>query len=417
MSIKTQVGFFSMPTGVAGTTLAITGVGFQPKIVFFMMQGLTASVDGTSNTADCHLGFGVAISTSDRRLYAQFCKDNTNPTQTASGHRADGCIGVIANNTPTWDGWMDLSSFDSDGFTIKVGQQLTSGNAYKVFYLAIGGTELTGIKSGTFTKNTAAGNQSVTGAGFVPDALIVFGGHPLLVNALPDIQKGGVFGLGFGTSMGTTQQALVAGSNIDNTSPSVCRRVGDLGILGAEWGTTLSTLVQVFTLKSMDADGFTVNFPSTGLGIVYDYIALKGGVYSVVETTVTTDTTTSQNAGGFIPVGGLNICAQQTSDSTALASSELLSVGAFDSGLDQMSVCAAAVNNQVASSVVLGIAYASFVNLVKPSNSFEQRTKVSQIDPSGFFSFINQTAPLGTNISWTLLFGAEWNEAGSFTLA
>ena len=417
MSLRTKVGNFQLPTGAAGTTLAITGVGFQPTIVFFMWNGQTVGIDATSNAQDARLGFGVAISTTDRRCYTTYSQHAANPSATATGHRADSCIGVIKDATPTWDGWMDLSSLDSDGFTIKVGQQLASGTQYRIQYLALGSIEQT-VKTGSFTKNSTAGQQSVTGIGFRPEAIILLGGHPLLTAAEPDIQLGAVFGMGLGaqkTGSQTVQQAGMSGSAKTGQATTSCKRVGELGMLGGEWTSAINTLALITTLVSLDADGFTLNYGSPGTAIVMDYIVLKGGNYNIVETQAVLDTTTSQNAGGFIECGGLHICAQQTSDATTVANSSLLALGCNDTQINQQSVCAADVNAQTGTSIVLGLSVSDFINLVKPTNAFEQRTNITSFDPVGAFAFINQSAPAGTNLTWSLLFGAEWNETGAFT--
>lgn len=120
----------------------------------------------------------------------------------------------------------------------------------------------TGFKAGTFTRDlsTASGNQSITGVGFKPRAMVVFGA----VDA------------GVRMALGVTD-----GSN------SYC--IYDLGNTAAgQWGVKSSGSVLLFfdnvaddysgALSSMDSDGFTIAWTKTGSPtgtVTMFYLALR----------------------------------------------------------------------------------------------------------------------------------------------
>src|SRR3972149_9729964 len=61
----------------------------------------------------------------------------------------------------TLDGILDFSSMDADGFTVIYDDQFTQ--AYRISYLALGGTDLTNVYIGSQQQPASTGNYSVTG--------------------------------------------------------------------------------------------------------------------------------------------------------------------------------------------------------------------------------------------------------------
>jgi hypothetical protein len=115
-------------------TKAETGVGFTPKALLFGSVGKTA---GTSVASDLiNLMFGSTAGTSQRA--AVELVDNANAV--ARLDRAK--VLVHTNDSGTTKGEADLSSFDSDGFTLNWTN--TDGTARESFYMAFGDTASAG---------------------------------------------------------------------------------------------------------------------------------------------------------------------------------------------------------------------------------------------------------------------------------
>src|SRR3954447_23935804 len=112
-----------------GSSQAVTGVGFQPKVLF---------IKGGSNV--------MQVGTVDM---------GSTKMQNVTG------------STPATG---KLSSYDADGFTVASGATVNaSGTTYH--YLALGGTS--DIATGTYAGN-AAGPRAITGVGFSPNLLMTW---------------------------------------------------------------------------------------------------------------------------------------------------------------------------------------------------------------------------------------------------
>lgn len=123
-------------TGDGGTTKAITGVGFLPKVVIIF------ATLGTGDAAAC------LWKTSDM-------------TTGATGGTANfGENGLLTTG--------QIDSLDSDGFTVRDQKNL---NTTVYYYIALAGTDTV---TGTYTGN-ATDNRAITGVGFQPEWMSIGG--------------------------------------------------------------------------------------------------------------------------------------------------------------------------------------------------------------------------------------------------
>lgn len=118
MALNVKIGSFAQPSSTGNQ--AVTGVGFKPKLVIFMMNQLTA--DGDTTNAKWGIGFGVSATD---RYYMAGCAKNAR-TGSDSGDRQDntrviGCVTSVAGGAgfdPTTDCEADFVTMDNDGFTV-----------------------------------------------------------------------------------------------------------------------------------------------------------------------------------------------------------------------------------------------------------------------------------------------------------
>lgn len=267
MGLFAKAGVFAIDTSTGNQ--AITGVGFQPKIVFFLPTN--ATVDGVS--AHAHWGFGVGISSSDRRCMTVTDEDAQGTTDTARETHTSHCIihNVSGSTTPEYEA--DFVSLDADGFTINV--TTAPGTGKRVGYLALGGTDLTNVATGDFKGDNAVGDQAIAGVGFQPDALIFFTiAHPTAAET-----SGNDFPGSIGWALSPTKRGYSAAACKHNQATSNTARQQDTdACIFVPSGT--GSQLGLADLASMDADGFTVDW-SDAIDSYIHYIALKGGQYDI----------------------------------------------------------------------------------------------------------------------------------------
>src|SRR5215471_1213916 len=164
-----RVGTFTKSTNTSvPNDQAVTGVGFQPKVLLLFLLPQTA----TGNSSDQAFGMGMCGSAADVQASAQWSDDAVSTT--AAVFRAETkAIASAASSGGTTVCLADLKSFDSDGFTLTWTRN-DSSLAYEIFYIAIGGNDITNVKLHKPTAQSGTGNKDYTGVGFQPDIIFFF---------------------------------------------------------------------------------------------------------------------------------------------------------------------------------------------------------------------------------------------------
>jgi hypothetical protein len=290
-TLLAKAGSFTAP-GTTGNQ-SVTGVGFQPKVVLFRYNIL--AVDTSSG--DSTIGFGVGISSSDRRVSG----DYSNTGLSSSSHSAWNQTSYVIY-TPGGGSRADFVSMDSDGFTIN----WVASSQMSVQYLALGGDGLTNFKTGSANAKTTTGNQSYTGVGFQPTCLITWAGK-FSTSPLDQSTNGnGLFG--FATS--SSARGMVAWRNLNGSNPQVAkRRQSTQRIL-----STTTTFTEA-DLVSFDSDGFTLNYTAAGgTADTFYYLALRGPQFKVSSfNQATTTGNQSLTGAGFTPKASIMISANDVS--------------------------------------------------------------------------------------------------------
>ncbi|HWO56524.1 MAG TPA: hypothetical protein VNN55_03045 [bacterium] len=292
MALSAASGSLTVPTVTGNQT--ITGVGFQPKVVLFL--AIPATADGSVATAA--QGFGVGVSSTNRRSSAAASRDNVASSDTAAGIDNSKCI-YLMDYAATILCAADLVSMDSDGFTLN--WTTANGTQYVVLYLALGGTDLTNVTTGQFTERTATGNQSVTGVGFAPDCLMLFayrgtGTAPPSNSAAGDVR----FRLGVGTAAGQWQ---LNGQSRNGQVAAITNRYQRTNSIYSRINDAADSVAKEASLVSLDSDGFTLNYSVADTAAYYIfYVALKGASVGVTSFNQPTATGNQSISGfGFTP--------------------------------------------------------------------------------------------------------------------
>lgn len=249
---NSAAGQVAMTTGT--TNFSVTGLSFQPDIVFLSVVLLTTTGTASNNNS---LSFGVAKSTSARWAVGIKSRNAQATMNTSRAFTSDSCLIVLQSTGDTIIDKIDFVSFNSDGFTLS--HPTASGSAYLVNYLCFKGGQW---KVGNFSQATSTGNQSTTGVGFQPvgvlfahasDATDQTGGTGATATAR--------IGIGAATSS-TNRQAIWMGDE-DAAADSKCdsRYATDKCILMYdEAGGGAPTALAEADYVSNDSDGFTINW-------------------------------------------------------------------------------------------------------------------------------------------------------------
>lgn len=278
---------------------SVTGIGFQPKVVLFRYN--MAGSDGS--LGDSTIGLGVGVSSSDRRVAG----DYSNSGLSTSSHSAWNQSSYVIY-TPGGGYRADFVSMDSDGFTIN----WVTASPMAVSYLALGGDAITNVKTGSAAAKSSTGNQSYTGLGFQPTALLVWAGKFSTTPLDQSTNGSGLFG--FATS--SSDRGFVSWRNQNGSNPQAAKhRQSTQRIMSTTTNFTEADFV------SFDSDGFTLNFTTAGGSAdVFYYLALRGPQVKVSSFNQATSTGNQSITGaGFTPKAAIMASANDVSGSNDAA--------------------------------------------------------------------------------------------------
>lgn len=405
MALSVKVGSFDTGTGAVSSNVVVTGVGFQPSVVFFWWSGRTGSSDAVGS-AHIQRGQGVAISATSRRAVATRSEDAATTSDTSRAGYDAACVVVMSPTSAAIDGLLDFVSFDSDGFTLVVDDQFTA--SYRIHYKAIGGADLTNAFLGTLSTAAGIGDESYTGVGFQPDFLWFMSHNS---NSLNSVQGGAEMCLGAAVS--SSQQAVWYGDSIASVttmdSMNYCR-AGECYANGASGAMTIRA-----SLVSMDADGFTLTFGEVAAATTVFYLALKGGRYAVGDLLTATDTNNFSESGLSVgtPVGLLFVSAGKAADSSdtpsahdrwsmgaATSASERAAMATLDEDATADAECATAVEHD-----------ACYIN-IDTSDTVVGLMDLVSMDSDGFTVVMDDADPSQAFV-WFVAFGSNAGGGGS----
>src|SRR3990167_5170956 len=225
MALSAKVGAFNTGIDVVTSTIVISDVGFQPKVIIFWWAGRTDSTDAVGRR-NSQYGMGVAISATERWANSAMEIDNSVAEEGARGKTVEACISVVteAAATAAFEGLLDLQTMDSGGFTLVVDDVMPYD--MRVHYIALGGSDLTNYKAGDFLEPNATGNYTVTDPGFRSDFILFVTDGNNLDTTMPCMEEDGNQ-LGIGFAISSSQQGVVVGNSDEGSatmdSDSYCR--------------------------------------------------------------------------------------------------------------------------------------------------------------------------------------------------
>jgi hypothetical protein len=325
MSFQSATGTFP----ITGNNITISGLAFQPAIVFFWTVG---GANGSGGT------FGAPI-TSDGvapapAVNAFGCYDGTNQWCCSSaaannngGSGDNGSYSGCQSNASGGTGYVIIgpnysnSNFDSgatyaavamnsDGFTLHPISQ-TGGPGYgefQVHYLALGGSAVVNATAGSIILTSGStSNQSVTGLGFTPNCLIGASVGRSTGNAGNPSFLSADWALSVGVCDASLNQGVVAnwatfeGSNVRT---SYYNQHGQFYAVSSNADTSATNLLTNYgKIASLQSGGFTVTpqaAASSDITLCYAAINITDAFVGNFVTQTNTSNF-SQTGLGFVP--------------------------------------------------------------------------------------------------------------------
>lgn len=306
------VGTFNATTSA---TQAITGTGFQPEAIIFLWTATTTARVGGGAAASTTIGVGFAsgpAATSSAAI--SYCSESSN-----SGLNSD-VANMISTSTIiilSGDGSAVancgvlkakaiLTSMDSNGFTLK--WTTTSTAQYIIYYMAIGGADITNTAVGSFLMQNTLGTQTaVSSLSFQPDFVMVMSANTTSTyDTVFPLSAGGRFALGFSTNTTSTQAGI--GLNAEEATAADTVSIASItdALVQFYAAGNPSAVDGVARINSMTSTGFEMDIldGATNDNTVVFYLAIKGGQFKVSDLNQATSAGDQTISGvGFQPQG------------------------------------------------------------------------------------------------------------------
>lgn len=168
MALDRHSGAFAANTGSA--TTSVTAPGFQPSVVIIF--GSNQTTDETLEfTTNSGLSYGFSNGTT-HGYTAWAADDNVATTNIGTAYSETRVVGILTNGTPTVTNEATLA-MTANGFDLTFNS--TPAAAYRMGYIAIGGTDVTNVAIGFVAMPTTVTTLDVN-VGFVGDFGIFFSG-------------------------------------------------------------------------------------------------------------------------------------------------------------------------------------------------------------------------------------------------
>lgn len=290
MALDAKVITFATGTGTG--TLAVTGVGFQPKALIFLGSFRTS----VGQSAGANISMGFATGPSSRGCLSGYAASAADPTEVC--HRgSDALCYAVINSTGSNRLTLDLTSLDSDGFTV---DRVLNNDAadYQITVLCLGGASLTNAAVISGTVGNSTGSQSYTGVGFQPDCvlgLMTWGGAIGFASPF--------FDFSFGVATSSSSRACIAVTTSNSAADTDSRSLLKTGAFLQLNNNGADTVGVNNDFTSMDADGLTINRVSTNSeNNPVIFLCLKGINAAIGSVAANTSTGTAAVTGlGFQP--------------------------------------------------------------------------------------------------------------------
>lgn len=301
---------------------ALTGVGFQPKVV----MPVNVALGGYKNTNQAHLGFGVGTSPTERATVSVWSADNVATSNTDRRHDNSKVLhGFNVSGATRIEA--DLDSIDSDGFTLD--WTAVDRNPLDYGYICLGGADLE-VSLTQHQMNSDNTPQSFAhGLSGAPTGLLFF--SAVQEDAPPSTDQHIGFSVGAWSSSGQFACKVISR---DIVSTTITKRYLNNAAVQARLNYGLGDLLRTMAVSTADSVNVNCTFPVSGntLQTYFWMLAIRGAKCQVGtfdcngSTSPLTISTTGITPKLFLPIfvpGGVdNINTVQNGNALTIGSSD-----------------------------------------------------------------------------------------------
>jgi hypothetical protein len=236
--------------------VSVTGVGFQPDVVLHFSAHYNSGLPVTG--LDAMFMLGAMDAAGDQWVTNFWSQSGVTTTATARGQRTDASIEEdMYNQTVNMRG--SFASMDADGWTVNFSNNLDGANP--IFSLALKGLNL---HVGSFDRSLAVGNQSVTGLGFQPGAVLFSSFQDVTNTTGPEANSRLGVGASDGTNRGTStlddKNGAVLSGSIKTTVQETDMTTKAFRVVNNDTASITAEAELTTGSGSLDSGGFTLNW-------------------------------------------------------------------------------------------------------------------------------------------------------------
>lgn len=259
-----------LPTmNTTGTSQAVGGMGFTPDVLFCLYSQST-----TANTVASNGMFSIGVATSPSQYWAiaTTATDGDTMASNMNWNRnmwTSACLASLTINANTIDGLWDLDSFDIDGFTLGIPDNIATASTEAIFLGIEGGV----WEAGTKAKSTSTGDDTFTlaNSSLTPRGVILVTNDQ--ANENMDQANTG-FMLGAGTSTDGTQEGCFGGAAPEAITTTCDRTHSTTRVIAQITGGASPSIDSEADLTQLNQGNFVINWATNdGSSPLVGYLA------------------------------------------------------------------------------------------------------------------------------------------------
>jgi hypothetical protein len=398
------------------STKVISGLGFAPKALRFYWVGLQSNspTNAVSQTVSIRRGVGVAVSSTERRCVGSYSLDVAASSDCGSV-AANNSVVITVNGSGVIDGLLDISSFDSDGFTLIV-DDVAPVNI-TVFYEAWGGSDITVASVGDIAEPAAIGTQNYTVNGFTAgggnNQVVMFAGVQSTAALNTGQANDSGLCVGFASSTSTANNVTICG-NSDDASATMdtdgyIRNTECLSMIVVAGGNATARA----TLSAWNNNSFTLNWLARATANRrYVFLAIKGGFWRAGAGTINGNTLNATSTIGplpFNPIGVSLFTRNAIRNATAGTSSteNLICLGSASSTTSRNSAGSRDVNGLADSNTPLILQYDSVLSVPSTTGTVLATYDVNSFTNNSIGLIVDTAGGVANTYYGYLAFGSQ----------
>lgn len=305
---------FAHPTTTGSFDITADLGGITPKAVMFILGYHNSASSESTESAFAGMSYGFYDGTRNRAVTCR-STDNQNPSSNARTAQDNVCWWQMDQNG-TVIAQAVGASLITNGVRLTI--QSANGTAYEGTAIFFGGTDLSAYVADTGSLGAGAGTTTVSGVGFLADAVVFAGAH-VAFNNIDTITGNLALCLGAATRSPAAQQCVAWAELALAGGADPCARLVSTAAIAA-LNNADGTVAFTGTVGNFGSNGFDIVRSATSANTAWAFLALKLGTLRASVFTHTTPVVTgdqSVTSPGFYPqlamVWGSNLEAIDTS--------------------------------------------------------------------------------------------------------